>query len=169
MPRNGFRRARIDADGIFRLYSLDSNQSGNWFIQWSSSAHKCDPKSLCDVNSYCTLMDRDPICKCLTASMQKAEAPIKIGRAGTGDNASLAVMFCVLAFSGVLMYRHWIQQYKRIMDQRDSRLVEDVTSKSFTYEELKSTTNNFMDCISKGGYGTVFRGVISNRKQIVAI
>ncbi|KAK8572217.1 hypothetical protein V6N12_028275 [Hibiscus sabdariffa] len=134
MPRNGFRRARIDADGIFRLYSLDSNQSGSRTI----SGEKVEKHEL-RMDIFIT------------------------------DNASLAVMFCVLAFSGVLMYRHWIQQYKRIMDQRDSRLVEDVTSKSFTYEELKSTTNNFMDCISKGGYGTVFRGVISNRKQIVAI
>ena len=57
-------RATIDADGIFRLYSHSSNQSGNWSIEWSSSDNKCDPKGLCGVNSYCTLMDRDPVCQC---------------------------------------------------------------------------------------------------------
>ncbi|GMJ12399.1 hypothetical protein like AT1G34300 [Hibiscus trionum] len=277
VSRDGFHRATIDADGIFRLYSLHSNQSSNWSIQWSSSANKCDPKGLCGVNSYCTLMDTDPVCKCLTgfdfidsartnlgcrrnhtedASTRKEQnfdvvelsslsweedsyatfdsiskddcreecrrdcncevaiyhsfrqvckklkLPLRYGRAGTGGRsttfvkmpagsrtisgekvekrelrmdifitgiASLAIAFCVLAFSGVLIYRHRIRQYKRVMDQRDSKFVEDVTLKSFTYEELKSATNNFMDCIGKGGFGTVFRGVISNGKRIVAI
>lgn len=83
--------------------------------------------------------------------------------------ASLTVAFLVLALSGVIIYRHRIQQYKRISDQRDARFVEDVTLKSFTYEELKSATNNFRDSIGRGAYGTVFRGIISNGRRIVAI
>ncbi|KAK6257694.1 hypothetical protein QUC31_001153 [Theobroma cacao] len=57
-------RATIDADGIFRLYSHSFNQSGNWSIEWSSSNNRCVPKGLCGVNSYCTLMDREPVCQC---------------------------------------------------------------------------------------------------------
>ncbi|KAG2716321.1 hypothetical protein I3760_03G120000 [Carya illinoinensis] len=37
---------RIDADGIFRLYSYDLKQNGNWSNVWSSSYDLCDPKGL---------------------------------------------------------------------------------------------------------------------------
>ncbi|KAG8499442.1 hypothetical protein CXB51_005995 [Gossypium anomalum] len=277
VSRDPIHRASIDANGIFRVYSHSSNQSGNWSIRWSSTENKCDPYGLCGVNSYCTLMDRNPICKCLPGFdfidpdwtdsgcrrnysedacirndhnfdvqdmnslsweedpyatfesiskddcreecrrdcncevaiyknlkqvCHKLKLPLRFGRRGTGGRvttfvkmvtgfqtihegrveksklrmdffitgiASLTVAFLVLALSGVIIYRHRIQQYKRISDQRDARFVEDVTLKSFTYEELKSATNNFRDSIGRGAYGTVFRGIISNGRRIVAI
>ncbi|GMJ03567.1 hypothetical protein like AT5G24080 [Hibiscus trionum] len=57
-------RATIDADGIFRLYSHSSNQSDNWSTEWSSSDNKCDPIGLCGENSYCVLMEGEPVCQC---------------------------------------------------------------------------------------------------------
>ncbi|XVE95673.1 hypothetical protein REPUB_Repub02eG0118900 [Reevesia pubescens] len=271
-------RATIDADGIFRLYSNGSNQSDNWSIQWSTSDNKCNPKGLCGMNSYCTLMDRDPVCQCppgfdfidqgqkelgcqrnysadactrkseqnfvvhelssvtweddpyatlealskddcreeclrdcncevavygrVRQVCKKLKLPLKYGRRGragimttfvkisagvrtmsggkgkkrelrmdifiTGI-ASLTLAFFVLASSGILIWRHRIHESRRILDQRDNRFVEDVTLKSFTYEELKNVTNNFTDNIGKGAFGTVFRGVISNGKRMVAI
>ncbi|KAF5480654.1 hypothetical protein F2P56_001388 [Juglans regia] len=44
---------RINADGIFRLYSYELKQNGNWSVVWSSSIDLCDPKGLCGLNSYC--------------------------------------------------------------------------------------------------------------------
>ncbi|XVE55179.1 hypothetical protein DITRI_Ditri03aG0138900 [Diplodiscus trichospermus] len=278
VTRKPMYRATIDADGIFRLYSHSSNQSGNWSIEWSSSDNKCDPKGLCGVNSYCTLMDREPVCQCppgfdfinqgqrdlgcqknyssdactrnseqnfdlneLTSlsweddpyatlqklskddcreecsrdcncevavygrvmqTCKKMKLPLRYGRRGTGGRVttfvkigggvrtitrgegkkrelrmdifiigigSLILAFFVLACSGILIYRHRIQDSRRILDERDNRFAEDVTLKSFTYEELKNATNNFTEYIGKGAFGTVFRGVISNGKRIVAI
>ncbi|XP_017981496.1 PREDICTED: G-type lectin S-receptor-like serine/threonine-protein kinase LECRK3 isoform X2 [Theobroma cacao] len=271
-------RATIDADGIFRLYSHSFNQSGNWSIEWSSSNNRCVPKGLCGVNSYCTLMDREPVCQCPLgfdfidqgqkdlgcqkiysadactrkskqsfdvyelssvtweedpyATLQelskddcreecfrdcncevalygsarqickKLKLPLRYGRRrlggrwttfvkiGTGVRTivggkgkksevrmdifitgigSLTLAFFVLASSGIFIYRHRIQQSRRVSDLRDNGFVEEVTLKSFTYEELKHATNNFTDNIGKGAFGTVFRGVISNGKKIVAI
>ncbi|PRQ49114.1 putative protein kinase RLK-Pelle-SD-2b family [Rosa chinensis] len=52
---------RIDADGIFRLYSHDLEQKGNWSPEWSSSTDRCVPKGICGFNSYCVTMG----CRCL--------------------------------------------------------------------------------------------------------
>ncbi|XP_062007205.1 G-type lectin S-receptor-like serine/threonine-protein kinase LECRK3 [Rosa rugosa] len=52
---------RIDADGIFRLYSYDLEQKGNWSPEWSSSTDRCVPKGICGFNSYCEIMG----CRCL--------------------------------------------------------------------------------------------------------
>ena len=59
-----FIRLTIDVDGILRLYSHSSNQGDDWVSEWPSTTNKCDPKGLCGPNSYCTLMDQEPVCTC---------------------------------------------------------------------------------------------------------
>ena len=59
-----FIRLTIDVDGILRLYSHSSNQGDDWVSEWPSTTNKCDPKGLCGPNSYCTLMDQEPVCRC---------------------------------------------------------------------------------------------------------
>ncbi|XP_019197720.1 PREDICTED: G-type lectin S-receptor-like serine/threonine-protein kinase LECRK3 [Ipomoea nil] len=56
--------AKIDVDGIFRLYSHPFGH-GNWSVLWSSTADKCAPKGLCGVNAFCTTMDTESECRCL--------------------------------------------------------------------------------------------------------
>ena len=56
---------RIDADGIFRLYSHNLDKNGNFSVIWSSSYDKCDPKGLCGLNGFCTINDQDADCLCL--------------------------------------------------------------------------------------------------------
>ncbi|XP_059640246.1 G-type lectin S-receptor-like serine/threonine-protein kinase LECRK3 [Cornus florida] len=56
---------RIDADGIFRVYSHSSDPRGNWTVLWQSSNDECQPKGLCGINGYCVLMDKEADCKCL--------------------------------------------------------------------------------------------------------
>ncbi|KAL4602797.1 hypothetical protein ACB092_10G079800 [Castanea dentata] len=43
---------KIDAEGIFRLYSHNLKKNGNWLVNWSSSNNKCDPKGLCGLNEF---------------------------------------------------------------------------------------------------------------------
>jgi hypothetical protein len=50
---------RIDADGIFRLYSHNLDKNGNWSVIWSSSNNKCAPLGLCGLNGFCTTIDQD--------------------------------------------------------------------------------------------------------------
>lgn len=55
---------RIDADGIFRLYSNNLKQ-GSWSIKWESSNDKCDPFGLCGLYSYCMSIDLEAESRCL--------------------------------------------------------------------------------------------------------
>ncbi|XP_015582465.1 G-type lectin S-receptor-like serine/threonine-protein kinase LECRK3 [Ricinus communis] len=56
---------RLDFDGIFRLYSYDLKENGNWSVLHSSTDDRCAPKGLCGLNSYCILNDQEPECICL--------------------------------------------------------------------------------------------------------
>ncbi|KAH7566022.1 hypothetical protein JRO89_XS08G0065200 [Xanthoceras sorbifolium] len=56
--------ARIDWDGIFRLYSynLDNN---SWSVPWNSTSDRCGPRGLCGINMFCISHDLEPGCSCL--------------------------------------------------------------------------------------------------------
>ncbi|KAM3736037.1 hypothetical protein ACB098_10G132900 [Castanea mollissima] len=56
---------RIDADGIFRLFSHNLDKKGNFSVLWPSSYNKCAPKGLCGLNGFCTLNDQVANCLCL--------------------------------------------------------------------------------------------------------
>nr|TKR79219.1 hypothetical protein D5086_0000272780 [Populus alba] len=56
---------KLDADGIFRLYSRNLTRNGNWSDEWSSTTNKCDPKGLCGLNGYCVMKDQEAECNCL--------------------------------------------------------------------------------------------------------
>ncbi|WCJ43389.1 G-type lectin S-receptor-like serine/threonine-protein kinase LECRK1 [Euphorbia peplus] len=72
---------------------------------------------------------------------------------------------------GVLFYRFRVWNYRKISSSSrgNDELFEDVMLRAFTYEELKIATNNFEDEIGRGGFGTVYRGLVSNGSRVVAI
>ncbi|KAL5560362.1 hypothetical protein UlMin_036573 [Ulmus minor] len=76
-----------------------------------------------------------------------------------------------LVISGVVIYRYRKRDYIRISNQSKEGLAEDVTIRPYSYVELEKATNGFTDQVGKGAFGTVFKGVISNRNsaKVVAI
>ncbi|KAJ8769668.1 hypothetical protein K2173_005271 [Erythroxylum novogranatense] len=60
-----FYMARLETDGIFRLYSRNLSLNDGWSVEWSSITDKCRPKGLCGLNGYCLLSDREADCRCL--------------------------------------------------------------------------------------------------------
>ncbi|KAL3591405.1 hypothetical protein D5086_010045 [Populus alba] len=56
---------KLDADGIFRLYSQNLTLNGNWSAVWSSTSDKCQPKGSCGLNGYCVVKDQEAECICL--------------------------------------------------------------------------------------------------------
>ncbi|KAH6759969.1 PR5-like receptor kinase [Perilla frutescens var. frutescens] len=46
--------ARVDPDGIFRLYNRSLDGEGNWTTIWASTDDRCDPRGICGVNSFCS-------------------------------------------------------------------------------------------------------------------
>jgi hypothetical protein len=82
-------RLTIDPDGILRLYSHDTTQTGNWTVAWSRPDDECAPKCLCGLNGYCVLNDRDVDCKCLPGF-----APVKEGDWGSGCERNFTAESC---------------------------------------------------------------------------
>ncbi|GMP51663.1 hypothetical protein CsSME_00017807 [Camellia sinensis var. sinensis] len=61
-------RATLDADGVFRLYSLLFDESTNDFkfqIDWKAPENPCEVKGYCGLNSFCTYDDYQPYCRCI--------------------------------------------------------------------------------------------------------
>ncbi|XP_059671148.1 G-type lectin S-receptor-like serine/threonine-protein kinase LECRK3 [Cornus florida] len=81
----------------------------------------------------------------------------------------LIVAFTVLAISGVLIYKYRVKGYKKLLNSGNEELIEDVILRSFTYGELEQATNGFAEELGKGATGTVFKGLISNGKRVVAV
>ena len=100
---------RIDADGIFRLYSHDLNRNGSKSIVWESSKDKCDPKGLCGLNSYCVSMDVDAKCKCLPGFVS----------ANQGNNTS----GCTRIVADVCEYKS--ETFPYTMEELESTIWED--------------------------------------------
>ncbi|KAL5754026.1 hypothetical protein ACOSP7_022246 [Xanthoceras sorbifolium] len=56
--------ARIDWDGIFRLYSYNLGNN-SWSVPWNSTSDRCGPRGLCGINMFCIYNDLEPGCSCL--------------------------------------------------------------------------------------------------------
>ncbi|KAM3749459.1 hypothetical protein ACB098_05G186400 [Castanea mollissima] len=280
-PTNGIvRLMRIDADGIFRLYSHNLEKNGNWLVIWSSSNNKCDPKGLCGLNGFCTTVDQEADCKCLPgfvsvhqgnwssgcernftaescqikngnmqynmleesntvwedsafsimqpitkedceaacledcnceaalykdAACRKQRLPLRFGRRVLTDSSvalikvgksapiinnivpmvrekkpqkgilimsiSLAAFgLIMLVISGIAIYRNRVWTYKRVSNSSGNvGLSMDVSPRSFTYNDLEKMTDGFKEELGKGSFGTVYKGIISNVQQIVAV
>ncbi|KAI7985608.1 G-type lectin S-receptor-like serine/threonine-protein kinase LECRK3 [Camellia lanceoleosa] len=61
-------RATLDFDGVFRLYCHLFDESINDFkfqIDWKAPENPCEVKGYCGLNSFCTLDDNQPYCRCI--------------------------------------------------------------------------------------------------------
>ncbi|XWS24986.1 hypothetical protein CRYUN_Cryun27aG0031900 [Craigia yunnanensis] len=181
-------RATIDADGIFRLYSHGLGEPDSYSAVSSLTGDACRENCIRDISCEAAIY--------VDQECQKLKLPLRFGRKigdpvttflkaakndGKGNNSEremgifitsivfLTLAFFVLAFSCVLVYRYRVRRYQKISNPRNNGFAEDLTLRSFSYEELKDASNNFTDEISKGSCGTVFKGVLSNGNRIVAI
>ncbi|CAB4289306.1 unnamed protein product [Prunus armeniaca] len=83
--------------------------------------------------------------------------------------AMLTFALIILAITGVVIYRYRVLGYKKVLYSANGGFVEDVTLRSYTYVELEKATKGFTDEVGRGAFGTVYKGVISNGRRVVAI
>ncbi|KAM3749458.1 hypothetical protein ACB098_05G186300 [Castanea mollissima] len=76
----------------------------------------------------------------------------------------------MLVISGIAIYRNRVWTYKRVSNSSGNvGLSMDVSPRSFTYNDLEKMTDGFKEELGKGSFGTVYKGIISNVQQIVAV
>ncbi|KAL5820595.1 hypothetical protein ACOSQ3_022477 [Xanthoceras sorbifolium] len=88
-PRGTIYLARIDSDGIFRLYSHNLSHSSLWSIVWNSTIDRCAPRGFCGFNSFCVSNDLDPECRCLPGF-----APVNQGNWTSGCERNFTAESC---------------------------------------------------------------------------
>ncbi|KAG6737325.1 hypothetical protein POTOM_058841 [Populus tomentosa] len=64
-------RAALENNGIFKLYShnFDSNGACTTSLKDSAPESQCQVKTFCGLNSYCTMNDDQPDCRCLPGTV----------------------------------------------------------------------------------------------------
>ena len=80
------------------------------------------------------------------------------------------VLSCVaLAISGLFIYKSRVLRYKRLLENGNLGLTEEVTLRLFSYNELKRATNGFNEQLGKGSFGAVYKGELYKGKRLVAV
>ena len=87
----------------------------------------------------------------------------------------LAVSIALVTFSAIailisclLIYRYH-RRSKMKSQKEDFGLMEEITLRSFSYDELKKATGNFKEELGNGAFGTVYKGVLSNGQKAIAV
>ncbi|KAG6673978.1 hypothetical protein I3842_15G019000 [Carya illinoinensis] len=81
--------------------------------------------------------------------------------------ACLSFALTVLAFSAFLIFRYRLWAYKKIpYKSNDQGLIEDVSLRAFTYNELEVVTSGFSEPLCSGSFGTVFKGTLPEQRTI---
>ncbi|KAL2504622.1 receptor-like protein kinase 1 [Abeliophyllum distichum] len=80
---------------------------------------------------------------------------------------ALAVL--ILAISGIYVHRNHVGRYKKISKYGNVELIEDVGLRAFTYGELVQATDDFKEELGRGASGTVYKGILTNNGNIVAV
>ncbi|KAJ6996297.1 G-type lectin S-receptor-like serine/threonine-protein kinase LECRK3 [Populus alba x Populus x berolinensis] len=269
---------KLDADGIFRLYSQNLTRNGNWSAVWSSTSDKCQPKGSCGLNGYCVVKDQEAECICLpgfkfvtqgnwtsgcqrdfnaescndkngssTYTMEelsntiwedvsysvlsltmkdnckqacledcnceaalftdgqycrKQRLPLRFGRRNLessnlavvkvgrpissmdrkekknlGTGRRIVIISCsvvafglaIVAIFGIIIYRYHVLAYKKVPKNDGTALNEEFAPRAFTYAELEDVTGGFKEEIGRGSFGTVYKGIISSTRKVVAV
>ncbi|KAF8018567.1 hypothetical protein BT93_H3449 [Corymbia citriodora subsp. variegata] len=82
---------------------------------------------------------------------------------------TIAFALVTLAVSGFIVYRYHVRLHKFLPIEGNSRMIENLSPRSYTYEELKRVTKDFAEEIGKGAFGTVYKGTLLNGLEVVAI
>ncbi|XP_019197723.1 PREDICTED: G-type lectin S-receptor-like serine/threonine-protein kinase LECRK3 [Ipomoea nil] len=112
--------AKIDVDGIFRVYSHPFGH-GKWSVVWSNTDNKCAPIGLCRLNAYCTMMDKEAECRCLPGFDF-----VIPGNWSSGCNRNFSTRSCKATGGGIINY--------------EMRAVDNTVWQRNSYENFKTST-----------------------------
>ncbi|KAL2528161.1 receptor-like protein kinase 1 [Forsythia ovata] len=81
-----------------------------------------------------------------------------------------ALAALILAITGIYVHRNHVGRYKKISSKYGNvELIEDVGLRAFTYGELVQATDDFKEELGRGASGTVYKGILMNNGNIVAV
>ncbi|KAM0040732.1 putative protein kinase RLK-Pelle-SD-2b family [Helianthus debilis subsp. tardiflorus] len=75
----------------------------------------------------------------------------------------------VLLIAGVIVYRAQAWAYKKISENQNVQLFEDMGPKAFSYAALEKITDGFKEELGSGSFGIVYKGIIESSMRPVAV
>lgn len=97
--------------------------------------------------------------------------PPKESDTTTRNIVIICTLFAAELISGVLFFSAFLKKYIKYRDMARTLGLEFLPAggpKRFTFAELKAATNDFSDCVGKGGFGDVYKGELPDHR-IVAV
>ncbi|KAJ9177770.1 hypothetical protein P3X46_012947 [Hevea brasiliensis] len=73
------------------------------------------------------------------------------------------IIFCLF------IYKIRSIRYKRLLENGEDGLTEELKLRLFSYNELKVATNGFKEELGKGSFGAVYKGTLYRGKKLVAV
>ncbi|KAM0003376.1 putative protein kinase RLK-Pelle-SD-2b family [Helianthus debilis subsp. tardiflorus] len=80
---------------------------------------------------------------------------------------SFAVL--VLLISGIIMYKTRVWAYKKISENLNVQLFEDMGPRAFSYAALEKITDGFKEELGRGSFGVVYKGILESSMRPVAV
>nr|XP_043620072.1 G-type lectin S-receptor-like serine/threonine-protein kinase LECRK1 [Erigeron canadensis] len=82
---------------------------------------------------------------------------------------SLAILILLLSGVLILIGRNHVLAYKKVSDNLNVQLFEDIGPRAFSYGELERITDGFKQELGRGSFGIVYKGIIESSKKAVAV
>ncbi|PWA37163.1 EGF-like domain-containing protein [Artemisia annua] len=74
----------------------------------------------------------------------------------------ISISSLVLLFSGVLIYKTRVWAYRKVSDNINSQLFENLGPRAFSYAELERITDGFKEELGRGSFGIVYKGSLAD-------
>lgn len=75
----------------------------------------------------------------------------------------------IFAISILLISKHQKRRYRKMSEEKNLGLSEEIVLRPYTYDELQKVTSNFREQLGKGAFGTVYKGSITSGTRIIAV
>uniref|UniRef100_A0A2N9FBJ0 Receptor-like serine/threonine-protein kinase n=1 Tax=Fagus sylvatica TaxID=28930 RepID=A0A2N9FBJ0_FAGSY len=83
---------------------------------------------------------------------------------------SIAFLCSIIAISCFLTYRDQVHRYRKLMlENVNVEFAENLTLRSFSYNELENATDEFKEVLGKGSFGSVYKGYVSEANKTIAV
>nr|GEU99713.1 G-type lectin S-receptor-like serine/threonine-protein kinase LECRK3 [Tanacetum cinerariifolium] len=86
-----------------------------------------------------------------------------------GDNLVTSFIIIAVDFKGVLIYKARVWAYRKVSDNINFQLFENVGPRAFSYAELEILTDGFKEELGRGSFGIVYKGIIESSMKVVAV
>ncbi|OVA07226.1 Protein kinase domain [Macleaya cordata] len=183
LPTSGkiFYRVTLDADGIFRLYShtLIAMEPdcrclpGFLFINQDQKTQGC--RREVSIENCGNKQEQFKFTMYLLDNIEWQDNPYSVLTTATKDECKTACMDDC-SCEAAMFYDQECRKQKIPLRYGKSgittafvKIGEEISLRSFTYEELENATDGFKEVLGRGSFGTVFKGTLSNSQRLIAV